>query len=245
MGEHHGAYVSGDGGHRVRAYLHKPSEQELAAWGAIGPDGQVQIDTGLLWFDAATAAKLVTLAERLGLAAPGVEPPEPRCSTDDSPRTELSDGPVPHDSEERPAQALTLNLYGDLLLPTATSTTFESYMSGSSDGQVTPALQAARRTIWEHLRKIPLSVEHLQPAVFVHLGTSHEYWQMTAGDRALAQMCGWSGLDHGAPALINAWLAPARPLLLPDLGQGDLSTNAESPLPLRKGKGLTSGGRPW
>lgn len=185
MGEHHGAYVSGDGGHRVRAYLHKPSEQELADWGAIGPDGLVQIDTGLLWFDAATAAKLVTLAGRLALTAP-------------------QDGVAPDE-----AAAATLNLYGDLLLPTAQSTTFKGYLAQSSDGPATPALQAARRIIWEHLRKIPLSVERLQPAVFVHLGTSREYWQMTAGDRALAQLCGWSGIEPGAPAPINTWLAPA------------------------------------
>jgi fucokinase len=180
MGEHHGAYVSGDGAHRVRAYLHKPSEQELAVWGAIGPDGLVQIDTGLLWFDAATAAKLVTLAGRLALTAP-------------------QDG----------AAAATLNLYGDLLLPTAQSTTFEGYLAQDNDGPATPALQAARRTIWEHLRKIPLSLERLQPAVFVHLGTSREYWQMMAGDRALAQLCGWTEIEPGAPAPINAWLAPS------------------------------------
>jgi fucokinase len=186
MGEHHGAYVSGDGGHRVRAYLHKPSEQELADWGAIGPDGLVQIDTGLLWFDAATAAKLVRLAQRL-------VPTAPQASA------------VGQDG----AAAPTLNLYGDLLLPTAQSTTLDSFLAQDSDGPATPALQAARRTIWEHLRTIPLSVEHLQPAVFVHLGTSREYWQMTAGDRALAQLCGWSGIEPGAPAPINAWLAPA------------------------------------
>ncbi len=176
MGEHHGAYVSGDGLHRVLAYLHKPSERELADWGAIGPDGLVQIDTGLLWFDAATAARLVTLAGDLGLCRPAE------------------------------TEQVTLNLYGDLLLPAAPSTDFEGYLARIAELPPSPALRAARRTIWEHLHGVPLSLEHLQPAVFVHLGTSREYWQMAAGDRGLAQLCGWTETEPGAPASINAWL---------------------------------------
>src|SRR5512139_3659443 len=46
MGLRHGVYVHGDSAHRVRAYLHKPSADELARWDAI-QNGLVQIDTGL------------------------------------------------------------------------------------------------------------------------------------------------------------------------------------------------------
>lgn len=84
-----------------------------------------------------------------------------------------------------------LNLYGDLLLPLAESTSLEAYLADTSDGPATPAVQAARRRIWEHLRGAPFGVERLQPAVFVHFGSSHEYWRMVAGDASLATLCGW------------------------------------------------------
>lgn len=91
-----------------------------------------------------------------------------------------------------------LNLYGDLLLPMAQSTALDAYLADESDGPATPALQVARRVIWNRLRGTNLTVERLQPAVFVHFGTSSEYLHMTA-DPALGGMCGW--VTHAA-----AWL---------------------------------------
>ena len=156
MGRNHGVYVSGGGGHRVHAYLHKPSAEELARWEAVSADGAVQIDTGLVWLDAPTAEKLVALTQNTA---------------------------VTH---------TTLNLYGDLLMPLSGSTAFEEYLADTSDGPATPAVQAARRVIWERLRGTPFGVERLQPAVFVHFGSSREYWHMTAGDPELADLCGWT-----------------------------------------------------
>ena len=163
MGRNHGVYVSGNGGHRVHAYLHKPSAEELARWEAVNDDGTVQIDTGLVWLDAPTAEKFVALTQNPA---------------------------VTH---------ATLNLYGDLLMPLSGSTEFEGYLADTSDGPATPAVQAARRVIWERLRGTLFGVERLQPAVFVHFGSSREYWHMTAGDPELADLCGWT-------AQTAAWL---------------------------------------
>jgi hypothetical protein len=122
MGRRHGVYA-GEGGRQVRAYLHKPSVEELARWEAVSPDGTVQIDTGLVWLDAAVAARLLTLTQEFPVAA--------LCGS----------------------QSTTgLNLYGDLLLPLAGSTEFEGYLADTSDGPATPDVQSARRVIWEHLR---------------------------------------------------------------------------------------------
>ncbi len=84
-----------------------------------------------------------------------------------------------------------LNLYGDLLLPLAESTALQAYLADTSDGPATPDVQGARRTIWECLRGAAFGVQRLQPAVFVHFGSSREYWRMVAGDTGLAQLCGW------------------------------------------------------
>ncbi len=192
MGRNHGVYVSGNGGHRVHAYLHKPSAEELTHWEAVSGDGTVQIDTGLVWLDAQTAEKLVALTQAAAVTN------------------------------------ATLNLYGDLLMPLSGSTAFEQYLADTSDGPATPAVQAARRVIWERLRDTPFGVERLQPAVFVHFGSSREYWHMTAGDPELADLCGWAtqaaawaGSSEAADAhlvLVNAAVAgPIRTHGLPAL----------------------------
>jgi len=88
-------------------------------------------------------------------------------------------------------QEAPLNLYGDLLLPLSASTDYDAYLADTSDGPATPAVQAARRVIWDRLRGTPFTVERLEPAVFVHFGSSAEYWRMAAGDPSLAGLCGW------------------------------------------------------
>ena len=151
----------------VRAYLHKPPLADLEAWQAIDPDGTVQIDTGLIWFDRQTFVKLVALARLPSVSR--------LCGLG------RNDGPFRSG----------LNLYGDLLLPLAQSTTLPAYLADESEGPPPQELLEARRIIWDHLRGIPFSAERLHPAVFGHFGTSSEYWQMVADDPELARLCGW------------------------------------------------------
>jgi fucokinase len=83
-----------------------------------------------------------------------------------------------------------LNLYGDLLLPMAESTSRKAYLDDTSDGPATPALREARELIWERLRGTALTVEQLIPAVFVHFGTTSEYVEVLS-NRSVADLCGW------------------------------------------------------
>lgn len=191
----HGVYVLSDtpdatppaAPPRVRAYLHKPTEVELQQWDGIAADGTAQIDTGLIWLDAATALKYAALTR--------AEPVAALCRL------------LPIGARE-PIGAL--NLYGDLILPLAQSTTFDDYLADASDGPATPDVQAARRLIWERLRDTPFSVERLQPAMFIHFGTSREYWDTLAADETLRRVCGWAphaaafAVDGQSLALINS-----------------------------------------
>ena len=187
MGRNHGVYVSGNGGHRVHAYLHKPSAEELTRWEAVSDDGTVQIDTGLVWLDAPTAEKFVALTQNPAVTG------------------------------------ATLNLYGDLLMPLSGSTELEQYLADTSDGPAIPVVQAARRVIWERLRGTPFGVERLQPAVFVHFGSSREYWHMTAGDPELADLCGWTAQ---AAAWVDAGKATdARLVLINAASEGPIHTH--------------------
>lgn len=170
MGTRHGVYVNEPGTRRVESFLHKAPLDKLAAAGAIDPEGMVQIDTGLVWFDAASAAHLAKLVEYPEIAE--------LCGISGDPDTIRANTP--------------LNLYGDLLLPLAQNVQEAEYLEDASDGPPTPGLVAARRHIWPHLADLQFSVERLQPAVFVHFGASDEYWRMVATDRELAATCDWT-----------------------------------------------------
>jgi len=175
MGMRHGVYVI-DKARRLTAYLHKPPIERLQAWNASAPDGTVSIDTGLVWLDASTARKVVDLAQEEEVAA--------LCG-----------------DQQHCHPPAGLNLYGDLLMPLAESTTLDTYLADTSDGLDTPPVRAARRVIWERLRGVPFTVERLQPAVFVHFGTSQEYWEMVAASPGLARTCDWA--RHTA-----SWISP-------------------------------------
>ena len=69
-----------------------------------------------------------------------------------------------------------LNFYGDLVLPLAQSTTLEDYLADTSDGPATPESAKAWQVIWQRLRGTSFTSERLQPAMFIHFGTSREYW---------------------------------------------------------------------
>ncbi len=198
MGLQHGVYVHGGSAHRVQAYLHKPSADELAHWSAIHSDGTVQIDTGLVWLDAATALRYAALIQSEAVGA------------------------ICHVPPFEPTSDAALNFYGDLVLPLAQSTALEDYLADTSDGPATPEVQKARQVIWQRLRGTSFTSERLHPAMFIHFGTSHEYWETVAADAALQRICGWvphaaawSAGEASALALINSAVAqavsPARP----------------------------------
>ena len=198
MGTQHGVYVSDRDG-ALKAYLHKPSMERMRQWGAIDEDGMVSIDTGLVWLDGPTVQAFVGLARQDAVAT--------LCGLSSWTCAVPGDGPRPPG----------LNLYGDLLMPLAGSTMLDGYLADTSDGPDTPEIRAARRAIWECLHGVPFAVDRLQPAVFMHFGTSREYWALVADSPDLAQLCGWSRctaswaqeLDHRCGdgwALINAFV---------------------------------------
>ena len=72
IGTHHGVYVTKGSSRTVHSFLHKPSIDRMRAGSALRDDGRVQIDTGLVWFEHATADALVSLADELDAVTPGV-----------------------------------------------------------------------------------------------------------------------------------------------------------------------------
>ena len=151
------------------------SADELSRLKAIDNAGMVQIDTGIVWFDAATVAKLSALT-----AEPQVAP--------------LLDA-----ASDTVSGAAAINLYGDLLMPLAETTDYQTYLADESDGLATDELRSARKVVWSTMRSTQFTVASLQPAVFVHFGTSEEYWRMVTSDDQLAELCGWTRRAASAP----------------------------------------------
>lgn len=91
-------------------------------------------------------------------------------------------------------RGVTVNLYGDLLAPLAESTERQAYLEDTSDGPAVAELQYVRQVAWETLRGTPLSVERLDPAVFIHFGTTREYLDVLSEGVQAFSSCWWSPL---------------------------------------------------
>jgi len=64
-GTHHGVYVTAGSSRRVHSFLHKPSLAHMRQEGALTADGQVAIDTGLVWFGGDALERVLSLAGQL------------------------------------------------------------------------------------------------------------------------------------------------------------------------------------
>jgi fucokinase len=64
VGTQHGVYIADDRG-RVHWFLQKPTVAQVQAAGGMLPDGSVAVDSGLLRFDPAAAARLTKLAPHI------------------------------------------------------------------------------------------------------------------------------------------------------------------------------------
>ncbi len=202
VGSRHGVYVSTAEGGRVHTYLHKPPLSKLEECGAI-LDGQVDVDTGLVWLDYRTVEKMAALA--------AVDEVATLCLL----------------SSNNPDDAAPLNFYGDLVLPLAQSTSFEEYIADCSDHAALFEIKRARREIWKMIRGTDFTVERLKPAMFVHFGSSSEYWEAAADTPSLQNICEWTSSSASwvsAPqekltvinAVVEASVSGDRPALIVD-----------------------------
>lgn len=71
LARNHGVYVTEPGRPRVISYLLRASATQLRSWDAIGPDGTIQIDSGLVWLDANAAAAWTDLAAEPAIGQTG------------------------------------------------------------------------------------------------------------------------------------------------------------------------------
>jgi fucokinase len=192
---HHGVYVPAGRRNTVRRFLHKPPVETMRQCGAIDDSGQVRVDTGIVWFDPTFA---LSLFETVG-GEPGADPPEGSLY-----RRIVREG-------------VTVNVYGDFLMPLAMDTDREAYLADTSDGPATEGLQAVRRRAWEVLRGATFAAQAVRPARFIHFGTTAEYRHtLTTGPEVYRGMH-WRDQVASHPPVGDP---PARPIVLNSLVPG-------------------------
>ncbi|MDT8391128.1 MAG: L-fucokinase [Lentisphaeria bacterium] len=170
MASHHGVFVPDQHG-RVRRFLHKPSPAEMRRCGALDQHDMAPVDTGIIYFGAKTA-------ERLRHHASGEKGWLNRSVKD----------------------AISINFYGDFLLPLAPDSEYDDYLADTSDGPATPELREIRTEIWDVLRETPFYVSALEPAKFLHFGTTREYQRLiTYDDQDIQALGGCRRVSHYAP----------------------------------------------
>lgn len=151
-GKEHGVFLN-DGQGMVKRFLHKQSEEQLRALGAVNEQGMVDLDTGAVMLDTDLLLALFSL---------------------------IGDG-IKTDPEKFDMfvnDKARISFYGDFLYPLAKDATLEEYYLQAPEGSFCEELKTCRTKIWEVLHKFRMKVICLSPAEFIHFGTTRELLEL-------------------------------------------------------------------
>ena len=151
-GKNHGVFLN-DGQGMVKRFLHKQSEEQLRAIGAVNAQGMVDLDTGAVMLDADLLGALFSLIA----TGDKVDPEKFGCFVNERAR---------------------ISFYGDFLYPLAGDATREEYYLEAPEGDFCEELRECRTKIWEALGEFQMKVICLSPAEFIHFGTTRELLEL-------------------------------------------------------------------
>ena len=149
MGTRHGVFVQGKN-QKVDLFLHKMPIETLKSENAIDNEGNVNIDTGMIWIDSDIAMSLTDLVLTNGIL------------------DEAKFGNYVNNK-------IRLNFYGDFIIPLTESAIEENYYKEPTEGVFCDELISARKGIWNALRGYKMYLQILSPAEFIHFGTTKEF----------------------------------------------------------------------
>ena len=165
-GKNHGVFLRGADGNVAR-FLHKQTEETLAACGAVNDRGCVDIDTGAVIFSSDMLASLYGLISTNGMPDEG----KYRSFVNETVR---------------------LSLYGDFLYPLAVESTLEAFYEEKPEGQFCQELTDARTAVWQALRPYRMKLLRLAPAKFIHFGTTREIMELMSAGIGAYHYLDWS-----------------------------------------------------
>ncbi len=166
VGKNHGVFLN-NGKNYVGRFLHKQSEQQLRACGAVNQNDCVDLDTG------AVALGTELMRALLGL-----------ISTNNVIDAEKFARFV--------NEKVRLSFYGDFLYPLAEDATLENYYNEAGEVEVNEELLALRKEIWEAISGFDMRLISLTPAEFIHFGTTAELLKLVTCDVEEYKFLGWS-----------------------------------------------------
>ena len=165
-GKNHGVFLN-DGNGYVEAFLHKQSEEKLKKIGAVNEQGNVDLDTGAVFFGNKVLNALYSL-----------------ISTDGKPDADKF--------QEFVNEEARVSFYGDFLYPLAKTSTLEQYYKEAAEGTLNDKLLACRTKIWEALSGFNMRLLCLAPAAFIHFGTTRELRKLMCEDIGDYEFLDWS-----------------------------------------------------
>lgn len=160
-GSHHGVFL-GDSEGYVAEFLHKQNVQSLREKGAVNAQGNVDIDTGLVWLSGELVSELASLVT-----------------------SEAS-------FQKFVNEQARLSFYGDFLYPLALHATEHDYYRQGAEFEINEALLTCRKKLWDLLHGFRLAITKLSPAQFLHFGTTEELRLLTTSMVHEYQQFGWN-----------------------------------------------------
>ena len=161
-GPNHGVYQAAPGGvggaAPVAKFWQKASVPELAAAGAVRPDGTVLIDSGVIYFSPTATLQLTELARTHPLD----------CTT--------------YLGLDMDRKALRIELYSEVMMAMGgglglSKAAYHATPTSDGDG-LSPRMTAARDAIWETLTDTAFHTMVVEGGGFAHVGTTVEYLQL-------------------------------------------------------------------
>ena len=166
IGKNHGVFLTDKDG-QVKQFLHKKSVEVLKKLNAVDEDGNVDIDTGAIYFSSKILNQLISLISTNNK----IDMKKYNYFVNDNVR---------------------LNFYGDFLYPLANKSTYDSYLKEPGEVLLNEDLITCRKQIWDKLNKFSIKVIKLSPANFIHYGTTKELLNLLTNDFNNYKSFNWS-----------------------------------------------------
>ena len=165
IGVNHGVFFT-DEDSNVSEFLHKQSMDYLMEKGAVDSNENIDLDTGCVWFSSKLVNDLYSL-----------------ISTGNEIDNEKFDYFV--------NDTVRLSFYADFLYPLSKNATLEKFQKEIPEKDFSENLYGCRNKIWETIGKYVLSVTSLNPAKFIHFGTTKELFELMNNVEAKYDYLNW------------------------------------------------------
>ncbi len=148
IGERHGVFVVENG--KLRESLQKNTEQQLKEKKAVDSNNNVNIDTGIIYFNSNTLNKIKNII--------------------------FTDNKIDDKKAKRIINKdVRLNFYTDFIYPLSKTAKLEKYLEEKAEIDLNSQIIDVRKQLWDVLHEEELDVLEIEDGRFIHYGTVKEF----------------------------------------------------------------------